>query len=144
MELVNLIVFLIYLASLLILAYFLVKNNINKRKLLALYIQGEMDRYALGKKIEELSNKLSTLELSESDGFIKFISQSRDWAFEYIEEVQSALAEFDNDITPALDWYKSFGMVLGESAHTDILKKISEAYDKLKSVLPENGETPNN
>ena len=144
MEPVNLIVFLIYLASLLTLAYFLVKNNLNKRKLLALYIQGEMDRYALGKKIEELSNKLSTLELSESDGFIKFISQSRDWAFEYIEEVQSALAEFDNDITPALDWYKSFGMVLGESAHTDVLKRISEAYDKLKSVLPENGETPNN
>jgi len=58
--------------------------------------------------------------------------------------VQKALAEFDKDVKPEFEWAKSFGMVLGETAHTDVLKRISEAYDKLKSVLPENGETPNN
>ena len=98
----------------------------------------------LGQKIEELQKELSTKELSETDGFVKFISQSRDWAFQYIEEVQTSLSEFDKTVDPLLKWAMRFGILNGETAHTKILSEISEAYDKLKSVLPENTETPNN
>ena len=107
-------------------------------------IQSELDKALMSKEIQRLMTENSTKELLESDGFMKFISDSRDWAFQYIEEVQNALAEFDKQIEPELKWFRSFGMVMGETAHTDILKRISEAYDKLKSVLPENNETPNN
>jgi hypothetical protein len=144
MDITGLIVFSLIGISLLVLLYLLVKSNFQKKKILALYIQAEMDKYFLGQKVEELSNQLSTLKLSESDGFVKFISQSRDWAFQYIEEVQSALKEFDNEVAPEFEWAKTFGMVLGETTHTIVLKRISEAYDKLKLVLPENTETPNN
>jgi hypothetical protein len=34
--------------------------------------------------------------------------------------------------------------VSGETAHTNVLRKISEAYDKLKEVLPKDNQTPNN
>ena len=98
----------------------------------------------LGQKLEELQKQLSTKELSETDGFVKFISQSRDWAFEYIEEVQKALTEFDEVVDPALEWAMRFGVLNGETANVKILREISEAYNKLKSVLPENTETPNN
>jgi hypothetical protein len=98
----------------------------------------------LGQKIEELQKELSAKELSETDGFVKFISQSRDWAFQYIEEVQKALAEFDEIVDPALEWAMRFGVLNGETANVKILREISEAYDKLKLVLPENTETPNN
>ena len=86
----------------------------------------------------------SVRELSESDGFVKFISQSRDWAFDYIEEVQKVLAEFDEEVGPQLQWANTYGSVTGETVHTNTIKVISEAYDKLKSVLPKNNETPNN
>jgi hypothetical protein len=95
MNILNLVLFSTSLVLILVLLYLVVKSNINKRKLLALYIQSEMHKHMLGQKIEELQRELSSKELSETDGFVKFISQSRDWAFEYIEEVQKALAEFD-------------------------------------------------
>jgi hypothetical protein len=144
MDLLNLALFSTSLVSILVLLYLLVKSNISKRKILALYIQSEMDKHMLGQKIEELQKELSSKELSETDGFIKFISQSRDWAFEYIEQVQKVLEEFDKEVAPQLEWANTYGRLGGETVHTNTVKVISEAYDKLKSVLPENTETPNN
>jgi hypothetical protein len=49
-----------------------------------------------------LLNKLDRLELENSkeanDGFIKFLSQSRDAAFKYIEDVQVAIQNYLNAI----------------------------------------------
>ena len=112
--------------------------------MLALYIQSEMDKYLIVQKLEQVSKELSTRELSETDGFVKFISQSRDWAFEYIEEVQKALTEFDEEVAPRLEWANTFGRLAGETVHTDTIKTISEAYKKLKEVLPKDNQTPNN
>ena len=92
----------------------------------------------------ELEKQIEQLNLKESDGFVKFLSTSRDWAFEYIEEVQKALVEFDEEIAPRLEWATTYGNLAGETIHTETITKISEAYKKLKSVLPENTETPNN
>jgi hypothetical protein len=144
MDLLNLALFGTAISIIFILLYVIVKSNIQKKKILSLYIQSEMHKHMLGQKIEELQKELSTKELSETDGFVKFISQSRDWAFQYIEEVQTALSEFDKTVDPLLKWAMRFGILNGETAHTKILSEISEAYDKLKSVLPENSETPNN
>ena len=144
MDLLNLALFGTAISIIFILLYVIVKSNIQKKKILSLYIQSEMHKHMLGQKIEELQKELSTKELSETDGFVRFISQSRDWAFQYIEEVQTALSEFDKSVDPLLKWAMRFGILNGETAHTKILSEISEAYDKLKSVLPENTETPNN
>jgi hypothetical protein len=144
MDIFNIIVFSFYIISTLIFVYSVVKLNVQKRKLLSMYIQVEMDKYLISQKLQEVSEKLATKELVETDGFIKFISQSRDWAFEYIEEVQKALAEFDKEIAPRLEWATTYGRLAGNTVHTDTINIISEAYNKLKSVLPENTETPNN
>ena len=144
MNLINFILFLVFLISTLSFIYLIIKTNVEKRKLIGMYIQGEMDKHFLNEKINELYKELSARELSESDGFVKFISQSRDWAFEYIEEVQKALAEFDKEVAPRLEWVNTYGRVAGDTVHTETITKISEAYNKLKLVLPENNETPNN
>jgi len=144
MNLINIISFSLLFFCTLTFVYLILKSNLQKKKFMGLYIQAEMDKYLLTQKLEQISNEISTIKLSESDGFIKFISQSRDWAFQYIEEVQSALKEFDKEVAPDFEWAKTYGMVLGEKTHTIVLKRISEAYDKLKLVLPENTETPNN
>lgn len=109
-----------------------------------LYMQEMADRMLLQKKVEELYQDIENVKLEQTDGFLKFVSESRDWAFQYIEEVQSALSEFDKDVAPTIEWANTFGQVLGETAHTNALKRISEAYDKLKEVLPKENQTPNN
>lgn len=144
MDLLNLALFITASVLVFVLAYLLIKSNMQKKQILSLYIQSEMYKHMLGQRIEELQKELSAKELSETDGFVKFISQSRDWAFEYIEEVQRVLAEFDKEVGPQLQWANTYGSVTGETVHTNTIKVISEAYDKLKSVLPKNDETPNN
>ena len=124
--------------------YYVVKFNKQRKQLYAICLQFEMDNYLISQKLGEVSNELSTRELSESEGFVKFISQSRDWAFEYIEEVQKALADFDEEVAPRLEWANTYGKVAGDTIHTETLTKISEAYDKLKSLLPKDNQTPNN
>jgi hypothetical protein len=102
------------------------------------------DKMLLQKKVEELYQDIENVKLQQTDGFLKFVSESRDWAFQYIEEVQAALSEFDKNVAPQFEWAKTYGMVLGETAHTETLEKISKAYDKLKEVLPKENQTPNN
>jgi effector-binding domain-containing protein len=144
MNLVSIISFSLLIVFILVFVYLILKLTVQKKQLLGIYIQSEMDKHLLIQKLDELSKELSARELSETDGFVKFISQSRDWAFEYIEEVQKALAEFDEEVAPRLEWATTFGRVAGDTIHTDTINKISEAYNKLKTLLPENNETPNN
>ena len=43
------------------------------------------------------------------ENFIKFLSDSRDWAFDYIEEVQTGLDKFIKDIEPEMEYFDKFG-----------------------------------
>jgi hypothetical protein len=109
-----------------------------------LYMQEMADKMLLQKKVEELYQDIENVKLQQTDGFLKFVSDSRAWAFQYIEEVQAALSEFDKAVTPPLEWANTYGTVLGDTSHTEALSKISEAYNKLKEVLPKENQTPNN
>lgn len=124
--------------------YRLIKYRIAFTKLANEYLQKLSDNQLLLNEIDRLNQQITNKELENSDGFLKFVSDSRDWAFEYIEQVQKALDEFDKEIAPKLDWATSYGNLAGDTIHTDTITKISEAYNKLKSILPENTETPNN
>ena len=133
--LVTLIIFLVYR---------LFKLKAFTKTLSELYMQELADKFLLSKKVEELMQEIENKKLEDTDGFLKFVSDSRDWAFEYIEEVQKALAEFDEEVAPQLEWATTFGRLTGDTVHTKTITKVSEAYDRLKSVLPKNNETPNN
>ena len=97
---------------------------------------------------DEYLNTLRTLEsmkLEKSDDFVKFLSDSRDWAFEYIEQTQAALAEFEKVIVPIIKWSETYGTAVNNNTtHAEKLREISKAYEDLKVILPENNETPNN
>lgn len=77
--------------------------------------------------------------LNTNDGFVKFLSDSRDWAFAYIEEVQSILNKFVDEVGPEIEYYRTFGQAV-ESPHTETLDKISRAYTELEKVLPKKDE----
>lgn len=91
------------------------------------------------KALQEIEN----MKLEKSDDFVKFLSNSRDWAFEYIEDAQEKISEFDKQIQEIVEWNRTYGSVIGDIPHTSKIEEINLAYDKIRSLLPEN-KTPNN
>lgn len=91
-------------------------------------------------KVEEIFNSTKQQE-SDSDvhkeNFIKFLSDSRDWAYQYIEDVQSSLTLFISEIEPEIAYFDEYGLVGDAYPHYHSMKKISSAYKELKKVMPE-------
>ena len=70
------------------------------------------------------------------ENFIKFLSDSRDWAYEYIEDVQKALVLFVSEIEPEIAYFDEYGLVGDAYPHYHSMKKISSEYKELKKLLP--------
>jgi hypothetical protein len=99
-----------------LLLFFVIKLSLNNRKLLAQALKSEMDRIMTMVQLEKMQG---SNDVEKTDGFLKFVSDSRDWAFQYIEDIQKALVEYDAALS------------------TDDAKIINEAYKKLMSMLPD-------
>jgi hypothetical protein len=71
------------------------------------------------------------------ENFIKFLSDSRDWAYEYIETVQSGLNKFVSDVDADISHFDEYGDVLSMSRPDyNAMKNISNSYKELKKLLP--------
>ena len=96
--------------------------------------------------LEEYIKTLNNLKEDKSnqqvhqENFLKFLSDSRDWAFNYIEEVQSGLNKFISDIEPEINYFKEYGDVGAMQPNYYSLKKITAAYEDLKKLLPKEEE----
>ena len=72
------------------------------------------------------------------ENFIKFLSDSRLWAFEYIENVQKGLTKFVNDVDADISYFDEYGDALSMSRPDyPSMKNISKAYKELKTLLPD-------
>jgi hypothetical protein len=74
------------------------------------------------------------------ENFIKFLSDSRDWAYQYIEDVQSGLKKFADSVQPEIDYFKKYGDLTSMKPNYNSLKKITEAYEELLTLLPKEEE----
>ena len=92
-------------------------------------------------KIENLSSLKNNNDLDNDvhkESFIKFLSDSRDWAYTYIEDIQEGLANFVNDVEPEISHFDEYGEALSMSRPDyPSMKNISKAYKELKTLLPE-------
>jgi hypothetical protein len=70
------------------------------------------------------------------ENFIKFLSDSRDWAFDYIEEVQTGLDKFIKEIEPEMEYFDKFGVVGSAYPLYPGMKKIFTAYQDLIKLMP--------
>ena len=124
----------------LVIVILLINNLIIRSKNKKLYIeitQIALDKAIISQRLKEELDKKESESIEQSEGFLKFISQSRDWAFDYIEQVQAALLEFKNKVEPQILYAKTYGTAVGNSSHAVIVDKISDAYDDLIKVMPE-------
>ena len=91
-------------------------------------------------RVEDLINSTKKDEKDNDvhkENFIKFLSDSRDWAYEYIQDVQSGLNKFVDTIDADISYFDEYGETLS-MARPDYaaMKNISTAYKELKKLLP--------
>jgi hypothetical protein len=98
-------------------------------------IKAHIDKTIISEKLLEINNKKEIDPSSEA--FLKFVSDSRDWAYQYIDEVQEGLNKFITDIEPEILYFEEYGIVGSAYPHYYSMKKISSAYKELKTLLPE-------
>jgi hypothetical protein len=78
--------------------------------------------------LDQLSTELTKSAFGDTnDSFVKFLTDSRGSAFEYIENAQQVILEF----IVAAD-----KMPVSRSAPKDMVKAYKEAYSKLIDLLP--------
>lgn len=94
-------------------------------------------------KIESLSSLKNNDDLNNDvhkENFIKFLSDSRDWAYAYIEDIQEGVTHFVNQIEPEIAYFDEYGLVGDAYPHYHSMKKISSEYKELKKLLPNEEE----
>jgi hypothetical protein len=88
--------------------------------------------------LEQLNRNTNKTDKDQSnEDFLKFVSDSRDWAYQYIEEVQETLNKFITDTEPEINYFKEYGNLGSMAPNYYSMKKIVGAYEELKKLLPE-------
>jgi hypothetical protein len=95
----------------------LTKVKLSNIKLTTSVAQLTIDKQTIGEELDRLSF-ISSNSVDIENGFIKFLSETRDSAYEYIENVQEAITELQS--------------AMGSGNEND----IAVAYKKLIDFLP--------
>jgi hypothetical protein len=129
-------VFFIVLSLSFAISYLSVLHKLKKSNLVLIenYIAKEA---ALGALLKIKNSSSSVDNEMHKENFIKFLSDSRDWAFDYIEEVQSGLDKFIKEVEPEIEYFDEHGVVGSEYPNYYSMKKISQAYKDVKKLLPD-------
>jgi len=95
------------------------------------------DNKILSEEIQRAQFQGQDKKVEETEGFLKFVSQSRDWAFQYIERVQITIKNFQDVAHPiAVQYYENKDQPINQEE----LGKLLEAYKKLVEELPDEGK----
>jgi hypothetical protein len=86
---------------------------------------------------QSMNDENKTDQEQSNEAFLKFVSDSRDWAYQYIDDVQASLNKFISDIEPEIAYFDEYGVASSAYPHYHSMKKISGAYKELKKILPE-------
>ncbi len=129
-----------------LIGYFGFRNILLRRKTqeaITDKLQASVNANIIRSEYTRALQEIENMKLEKSDDFVKFLSDSRDMAFTYIEDVQEKISEFDKQIQEIAEWNRTYGSVVGDTPHSSKIEEINLAYDKIRSLLPEN-KTPNN
>ena len=102
-------------------------------ELLEKFLESSIEKALITEKLESEFLKNSKNASSDEQGFVNFLSQSRDWAFEYIESVQEKIKDFESEVLPIINSLEK------ESIEDFKLStiKMAESSKKLIKLLPE-------
>ena len=92
------------------------------KKTMSSLIQVTLDKLSLQEALDRLANEYEMISIQETDGFVKFLSESRESAFTYIEEVQQSIKE----LATAMDSASETNI---EMAYKNLLKYLPKEED---------------
>jgi hypothetical protein len=108
-----------------------------KLALLEKYLASEIEKSIFSTKLSETTLQSETKKIEESEGFLKFISESRDWAFKYIEDVQDTIGGFDLSVSESIEYLYNNRNNFPDDRSSAAIVVVYEEYKKLKNILPE-------
>ncbi len=112
--------------------FYLAYNNFMQRqrqkRISSQHLQALFDLQLMKKELERAATEINNTKLEKDDGFVKFLSQSRDWAYEYIASTQEAISKFNSDMEQALE---------SDLKPAQKLAKVKVILAELKKILPE-------
>jgi hypothetical protein len=134
-SIIEFVIFSIFLIVFFVLIFANIKTRLQNNKLKANLTQETINRAIVMQEMQKLMTEVDARNSNQNDGFLKFVSDSREAAFKYIEEVQAAINEFDSKVGPAVKYYKETGKML-DRRPSELVRELSEAYDKLMASMP--------
>jgi len=93
-------------------------------------VQAVIDKNTVSTKLSHLASNKTIKDIEETDGFLKFLSDSRDSAFSYIEDVQKSIYEFKESLSPVVEAHRDSGTA------PEYMKQVVKSYDDIVSLLP--------
>lgn len=106
-----------------------------KAKLTESLVILELEKASLLDALGKLLAEKDTQSIEQTEGFLKFVSESRDWAFKYIEDVQAALEKFKDTVDSDIKYLSTYGKIVQHPLQESI-DKITQAYFELQKFLP--------
>lgn len=128
-NIVNLIIFIASISAISVLLFLVFRLTLQRNNLRLQINQAKIDNSLLSEKVATLAAEKDANSLKEDDGFIKFLSSSRDWAFQYIETAQAAITNFADKMNPIAKKL--------EKSENDDVKLMLEAYKELVKIIPD-------
>lgn len=128
----------IHIVNAVIIIALIVDNVVQRKKREAdsmMYVQEAINNAALKVEYGKLDQEFNSLKIEKNDGFVKFLSDSREWAFNYIEEAQAANKKFASVVAPQLEWAMTYGSAIS-SPYDDVIKSVYGAYKELEKTFP--------
>lgn len=133
MNIFEFVIYIVFSLVIVTLLYVVVAISFKNRQLYTSLVQAELDRLSTLSELVNIKEESEQASVEKTDGFLRFLSESRDMAFIYIEDVQQALVEYAKVSTDlSLD-----GMSEEEKL------EYKKAYDKIMSFLPNEEEKIN-
>jgi len=81
-------------------------------------------------------DKEDSVKTDVQEGFINFLNQSRESAFEYIENVQSTLGNVVTDLSPIVEFHDRYGAIFDTDTRNQ-MQVVSNSFRELKKLIPE-------
>jgi hypothetical protein len=131
----NLIVDILYSIVIVAALVYIVNLRAAKMRMAKALIKTSVDLMLLREELEKANAARETQSVEGSDGFLKFISESRDWAFDYIEKVQDGLKTFAKTAGKEVKYLDTYGRTI-ETPFTNSINTIVKAYEELETLLP--------
>lgn len=81
-------------------------------------------------------DKEDSVKTDVQEGFINFLNQSRESAFEYIENVQSTLGNVVTNLSPIVEFHDKYGAIFDTDTRNQ-MQVVSNSFRELKKLIPE-------